>query len=45
MKKLITLLFIIVMHTLEAYAILLINKEEPVYYFVNHEEQILISTI
>ncbi len=40
MKKLIALLFSIVMFASRAYAILFINQEEPVYYFVNHEEQI-----
>ncbi len=40
MKNFILLLFIVVISTCEAYAVLLFNKEEPVYYFVNHEEQI-----
>lgn len=41
MKNLIVLLFSIVTFASKVYAILLINKEEPVYYFVNHEEQII----
>ncbi|WP_375330783.1 hypothetical protein [Candidatus Tisiphia endosymbiont of Oplodontha viridula] len=40
MRNFILLLFIVVISTCEAYAVLLFNKEEPVYYFVNHEEQI-----
>lgn len=38
-KQLIIFLFITVLYNSNIYAII-INKEEPVYYFVNHEEQI-----
>lgn len=38
-KQLIIFLLITVLYNSNIYAII-INKEEPVYYFVNHEEQI-----